>query len=86
MRAPSGRTFNPGWVEAIQAPYILDTAEMIVRSALLRTESRGAHLREDHPETKSEWLKHTRVMKRSDAMELRSAPVTMTKSNPEGKI
>jgi fumarate reductase (CoM/CoB) subunit A len=86
MRAPSGLTFNPGWVEAIQVPFMLDTAEMIIRSALLRTESRGAHLREDYPDTKSEWLKHTRVLKKSGFMELGTIPVTITKSSPEGKI
>ena len=86
MRAPSGTTFNPGWIEAIQTPYILDTAEMIARSALLRAESRGAHMREDFPETKPEWLKHTMVMKKSGLMELSTTPVTITKSNPEGKI
>lgn len=86
MRAPSGRTFNPGWIEAIQVPCMLDVAEMIINSALLRTESRGAHFRDDYPETKTEWLKHTRVMKESDHMELSSAPVMITKSNPEGKI
>jgi fumarate reductase (CoM/CoB) subunit A len=86
MRAPSGFTYNPGWIEAIQTPFILDTAEMIIRSALLRSESRGAHLREDYPETRPEWLKHTRVLKKSDLMELSTAPVTITKSIPEGKI
>ena len=86
MRAPSGLTYNPGWVEAIQVPYVLDTSEMIIRSALLRTESRGAHLREDYPEIKSEWVKHTRVMKKSDHMELSTTPVTITKSDPEEKI
>ena len=86
MRAPSGRTFNPGWIEAIQVPCMLDVAEMIIMSALSRTESRGAHFREDYPETRSEWLKHTRVMKKSGHMEVSAAPVTITKSNPEGKI
>lgn len=86
MRAPSGLSYNPGWVEAIQIPFMIDTAEMIIRSALLRTESRGAHLREDYPETKPEWLKHTRVMKTDDHMELSTTPVTITQSNPEGGI
>jgi len=86
MRAPSGTTFNLGWIEAIQIPCMLDVSEMIIMSALLRTESRGAHFREDYPETKSEWLKHTSVMKKSDHMELSTAPVVITKSNPEGKI
>ncbi len=86
MRAPSGKCFNMGWVEAIQVPYMLDVAEMIIMSALHRTESRGGHFREDFPETKPEWLKHTRVMKKSDHMELGTAPVVITKLNPEEKI
>jgi fumarate reductase (CoM/CoB) subunit A len=86
MRAPTGRCFNLGWIEAIQVPYMLDVAQMIAMSALYRTESRGAHFREDFPETKSEWLKHTSVMKTSDQMELATAPVVITKIDPEGKI
>ena len=86
MRAPSGIGFNLGWVEAIQVPYMLDVAQMIIMSALHRTESRGAHFREDFPETKSEWLKHTSVMKKSDQMEMATAPVVITKLDPEGKI
>ena len=77
MRAPSGFTYNPGWVEAIQVPYMLDTSEMIIRSALLRTESRGAHLREDYPETNPEWLKHTMLIKKGGHMEISTTPVTI---------
>ena len=79
LRAPQGRRFNLGWVEAIQIPYMLDVAEMIVRSALFRTESRGAHYREDYPETDPTWLKHTRIKKN---MELGATPVIITKLNP----
>ena len=82
LRAPQGRRFNLGWVEAIQVPYMLDVAEMIVRSALFRKESRGAHYREDYPETRSDWLQHTRVLKKNGAMELGTAPVIITKLNP----
>jgi fumarate reductase (CoM/CoB) subunit A len=79
LRAPEGRRFNLGWVEAIQVPYMLDVAEMIVRSALFRKESRGAHYREDYPETDPTWLKHTRIKKN---MELSTVPVIITKLNP----
>jgi fumarate reductase (CoM/CoB) subunit A len=83
MRAPQGRRFNLGWVEAIQVPYMVDVAQMIVKSAIFRTESRGAHYREDYPETQSDWLKHTRIAKRSGNMELGVVPVVITKFNPE---
>ena len=83
MRAPQGRRFNLGWVEAIQIPYMLDVAEMIVRSGIHRTESRGAHFREDYPETQSNWLKHTSVIKKPGAMQPGSTPVVITKFHPE---
>ena len=83
LRAPHGRRFNLGWIEAIQVPYMLDVAEMIVRAALLRTESRGAHFREDFAETRSDWLRHTRIVKNGEAMGLDSAPVIITRLNPE---
>jgi fumarate reductase (CoM/CoB) subunit A len=82
LRAPQGRRFNLGWVEAIQVPYMVDVAEMIARSALFRTESRGAHYREDYPERDPTWLKHTRISKN---MELGTTPVIITKRNPEEK-
>ena len=41
---------------------MLKVAEAIVFSALKRTESRGAHFRNDFPERNDEeWLKHTLV-------------------------
>jgi L-aspartate oxidase len=59
---------------------MVDVAEMIVRSALFREESRGAHYREDFPETDPTWVKHTRIKKN---MELGKTPVIITKRNPE---
>lgn len=84
MRAPQGLRYNLGLVEAIQVPYMLDVAEMIVKSALLRTESRGAHYREDFPETDSSWLKHTLVIKKDGTINLGTAPVKITKLNLGG--
>jgi succinate dehydrogenase / fumarate reductase flavoprotein subunit len=42
--------FNPGWHTAIDLRSMLVNAEALLRSALERKESRGAHARSDHPE------------------------------------
>jgi succinate dehydrogenase / fumarate reductase, flavoprotein subunit len=46
-----GRAFNPGWNLVFELRNLLVISEAITRSALQRTESRGAHSRIDHPET-----------------------------------
>jgi succinate dehydrogenase / fumarate reductase, flavoprotein subunit len=46
-----GRVFNPGWNLAFEVRNLLIVSEAITRSALQRTESRGAHSRIDFPET-----------------------------------
>jgi succinate dehydrogenase / fumarate reductase flavoprotein subunit len=46
-----GRTFNPGWNLVFEVRNLLIVSEAITRSALERTESRGAHSRLDHPAT-----------------------------------
>jgi succinate dehydrogenase flavoprotein subunit len=45
------REYNPGWNTAVDLRNLLDIAEMCTRAALMRTESRGAHTRLDHPES-----------------------------------
>lgn len=44
-------SFNREWVEALQNENQLDVLEAIVRSSLVRRESRGAMYRSDYPET-----------------------------------
>jgi succinate dehydrogenase / fumarate reductase flavoprotein subunit len=43
--------FNPGWHTALDLRSLLVNAEALLRSALERKESRGAHARSDYPET-----------------------------------
>src|SRR3972149_10871975 len=45
--ADKGRTFNTDLLEARELGYLLDCAETTVAAALARTETRGAHARED---------------------------------------
>lgn len=82
LRAPDTRRFNLGWVEALEVPYMLDVAEMMTRSAISRRESRGAHFREDFPETDPKWPQHTRVKKQGASMEVDAVPVTITTLKP----
>ena len=44
------------WVETRN---LIDFAYLLVKSALFRTESRGAHFRIDYPNTESDWKIHT---------------------------
>ena len=51
LAATGGRVFNPGWNLVFEVRNLLVVSEAIARSALQRTESRGAHSRLDYPET-----------------------------------
>jgi succinate dehydrogenase / fumarate reductase flavoprotein subunit len=55
-----GNTFNYDLTEALEVSYLLDLADVTVKSARARTESRGAHARDDFPtRDDAEWMKHT---------------------------
>jgi fumarate reductase (CoM/CoB) subunit A len=78
------RRYNLQLVHALELEGMLTASEMIVRSALLRTESRGAHYRADHPEEDPAWLKNIVVKKgRTDMTEV-TVPCLMTRIKPEG--
>jgi succinate dehydrogenase / fumarate reductase flavoprotein subunit len=51
IRATGGRIYNPGWNLVFELDHLLTVSETITRSALKRTESRGAHSRIDYPAT-----------------------------------
>jgi len=77
------RRLNLEWVDAIEVPFMLDCAEMIARSALFRTESRGCHYRKDFPEMDNkDWLCHTLLKKEGEKMKLSKGKVVMTKLKP----
>src|SRR5580692_11487232 len=52
--------FNTDLTEALELDNMLAQASVSLQSAIGRTESRGAHAREDFPKSDDEhWLKHT---------------------------
>jgi succinate dehydrogenase / fumarate reductase flavoprotein subunit len=55
-----GKRFNTDLMDAVEIQFMVDYAEAITESARNRTESRGAHLREDYSSRDDgQWLKHT---------------------------
>jgi succinate dehydrogenase / fumarate reductase flavoprotein subunit len=49
------RQFNPGWHLALDLRNMLLVSECVAQAALLRTESRGGHTRDDHPGMDADW-------------------------------
>jgi len=80
----TGRVFNTDLLEAREVGYLLECAETTVVSALARTESRGAHAREDHPERDdTRFLAHTLATRTDGVPALTYKPVTITKFQPK---
>jgi succinate dehydrogenase/fumarate reductase flavoprotein subunit len=60
---------------------MLDVGEAVVRSALHRRESRGAHYRNDYPEKDDgRWLVATRVFRSGDEMRAIESPLQRSNS------
>lgn len=62
-----GSVFNTGLLEVLELGNLLDLAQATVASALARTESRGAHSREDFPDRNDQdFFKHSLVYSHGD--------------------
>jgi succinate dehydrogenase / fumarate reductase flavoprotein subunit len=68
--------YNPGWHLALDLKNMLDVSEAVTRAALMRQESRGAHTREDYPDSVDEWG-HVNVIvrQRDQAIDVRKEPL-----------
>ena len=72
----TGKQFNTDLLELIELGNLLDLSLITAASAANRTESRGAHSREDHPERDDDqWLKHTLAYLEGDAVRIDYKPV-----------
>jgi succinate dehydrogenase / fumarate reductase flavoprotein subunit len=84
----AGRVFNTDLLEAWELGCLLDLAEVTAVSALARTESRGAHAREDFPRRDDvEWMKHTFAFREpGGGLRLAYKPVTVTRFEPKERV
>ncbi|WP_216208120.1 fumarate reductase/succinate dehydrogenase flavoprotein subunit [Amycolatopsis aidingensis] len=60
------RQFNPGWHLAIDLRNMLLVSECVAKAALMRTESRGGHTRDDHPQLDAQWRNRLLACGRAD--------------------
>jgi succinate dehydrogenase / fumarate reductase flavoprotein subunit len=87
-----GRRFNTDLLETFELGCLLDLAEVTTVAALNRTESRGAHSREDYPKRDDvNWLKHTFTVAaqpsgaalNTGAIDIDYRPVVITRFEPK---
>jgi succinate dehydrogenase / fumarate reductase flavoprotein subunit len=90
-----GQRFNTDLLETYELGCLLDLAEVTAASALNRTESRGAHSREDYPKRDDvNWLKHTFATAaqpsgaalNASRVELDYRPVVITTFEPKERV
>ena len=86
IRVPEVKRYNPEWIDAIEFSLMIEVAEVIVRSAQARQESRGSHYRKDFPERDDEnWLKHTLSTWEAGQARIETAPVVADRMKPEAR-
>ena len=81
-------TFNTELTTVLELSYMLDLAQVIVASALLRQESRGSHQRTDYPARDDRrFLAHSLAVRTEDSSpRIEHLPVTITRWPPGERV
>jgi len=86
------RIFNTELVEALELENLMALARVTASGALARTESRGAHARDDYPDRDDEnWMKHTlaSIIDNEVALDykpVRTIPMTVESFPPKKRV
>jgi succinate dehydrogenase / fumarate reductase flavoprotein subunit len=82
--------FNTARIEALELENLMGVARATLVSAISRTESRGAHTREDFPDRDdAHWLKHTLYSREADQVDtkpVRLKPLTVESIKPKERV
>jgi succinate dehydrogenase / fumarate reductase flavoprotein subunit len=82
-----GKHFNTDILEAWELGCLLELAQVTTESALARTESRGAHARDDFTDRDDKnWLMHTLCFMEEGALRLEYKPVTLGRYEPKARV
>jgi succinate dehydrogenase / fumarate reductase flavoprotein subunit len=81
----NGQPYNLDLKETIELENTMTYAEVMMRGALAREESRGSHARRDFPKRDdAKWLKHTLAHKQPDGtIRLSYSPVALGEFEPK---
>ena len=75
--------FNKGCVEALESLHMTYISEMVIRSALMREETRKSHYRTDFPKRDNQnWLKNISIIKDGDNISFQICPSCYYKVKP----
>jgi fumarate reductase flavoprotein subunit len=81
--ADGNRAFNLTWHDWLNLDSLIQVSTVITEAALAREDSRGAHFREDHPETGDlPTSRYTQVRRENGALQVSFAPVHFTRVQP----
>ena len=82
--------FNTARIEALELDNLMEIAVATMHSAQARTESRGAHAREDNAERDDvHWLKHSLFYKKDQQLvykPVRLKPLTVDSFEPKARV
>jgi fumarate reductase flavoprotein subunit len=81
--ADANRAFNLSWHDWLNLKSLTETSRVIAEAALARTDSRGAHYREDFPESGAlENSSYTSLRMKNAELEITTKPVAFTRVRP----